>query len=321
MSATVLQYPPTSPRTSFLSSTTGDENNNRASIASTSAASYETALASAAPSGASDSVPNVNALNSSSSSSSSSSSGFGAGDETLGPQTSPTTKVNPLHILANSQSEGGEAPIHITRVSQDTVYVKQSGSRNPTSARVHRAGKALADSLDNGRHRVATMMVPSSNTANGIADGLRTGGNVAGAHSHSASAAVEGPNGLTPPPSPPSTTDEHTGASNAAPHTSALAGSGAIFGGPTFDEPSVEETFVSDPPLTPTKMSMHGSASPSEFTTLSVLAPVILNSYNCSTSVHAKRTPRRSIRSNGRTVPHEPDVRIHLCLPPSNSIP
>lgn len=255
----MLQYPPSPSarsRNSYLSI-----ENKRDSMASTSGASYETALASAVS--AADSNPS-----------------FADEDETLSPlpMASPGAKVNPLHLLANSQSDGTAAPIHITRVSQDTVYVKQdqplssqtsSAVAHNGSGRILKAGKAMAGGLDNGMHKVANIVAqpvvhrtsaPSLNATSGAVRG----------NTHIITTTSDGHNGLsTPPPSPPSTESFGSRSGLAVP-----AGGVGMLGGPTYDEPSTVEASI--PPSTPTKTAMEGSPTPSEFIQLTAMSCTIV---------------------------------------------
>lgn len=175
MSTTVLQYPPSPSarsRNSFLS--IDHHSAKRDSLVST-AASYETAFAG----GASSTVSGIEH------------------DDTFSRQSSPS--VNPIHQLANSANENS-APVHIMRVSHDTVYVKSEPVEPP---RLVQAGRAIASTFDHGAHMLGhkTGGVPNSNNEHHPQmkqqhphqPALRTNG-----------AVVEGPNGLTPPPSPPS---------------------------------------------------------------------------------------------------------------------
>lgn len=249
MSTTVLQYPPSPSsrsRNSYLS-----VENKRDSLASTSVASYETALASAVS--ISDSAtPSVHDEQ---------------GPSSHRPQPSPPAKVNPLHLLANSQNDGSTAPIHITRVSQDTVYVKQESSPSSVAPinghpRVVQVGKAIIGGLDHSAQRVATIVtqpiVHHHQQQHHHQSSTSPFGKDGSMHANAmANMAVEGPNGLTPPPSPPSTENFHPGF--------AFGGAGGVvLGGPTFDEPVMAE--ATSPPSTPTKTAPSGTAysTPSE---------------------------------------------------------
>lgn len=217
MTTAVLQYPPSPSsrsRHSYLSAENSTSNRDRDSMVST-AASYETALASARPP--------------------SSIAGSNARDDGPGSPDDDSAGVNPLHLLAASQSDGGTTPVHITRVSGDTVYVKHESS---TAPRVTRVGNAVAG----GAHKIATIVSQSGHRSHTESE-LPVGQQKQLPASRTNGTVVEGPNGLTPPPSPPSSESfrsQH--------HQTQYP----VLGGPTYDEP-LDETVI--PPTTPTKAS------------------------------------------------------------------
>ena len=172
MSATLLQYPP-SPSSRSRDSYLSLENSRRESMISTSAASYETALA-----GPPSALSRTGSM---------------AGDEPQSLTSSP--QLGPVNLLTKDHNDN-TPPIHITRVSQDTLL--ESSARGPRAVGI---GKAMVGALDPAAHNVASIVAhPMQRPHPDIID-LSKQQSVARLNP----TVVEGPNGLTPPPSPPST--------------------------------------------------------------------------------------------------------------------
>ena len=166
--------------------------------------------------------------------------------------------LNPIHIFAANQANTeGVIPIHITRVSQDTVYVKsESATTMQAQARLADAGRAIGHGLENGTHKIGAMASHLAHPGNPNQGGKHRQHTITTRLPQSN--VVEGPNGLTPPPSPPS------------------PGSMGDHRDIDVDQPNAEEIDETTFPTTPRKSSADSYNTPSNYISFVFQLPIFV---------------------------------------------
>jgi hypothetical protein len=212
MSTTLLQYPP-SPSSRNRDSYLSIANSRHESMISTSAASYETALA-----GSPSVVSRTGSI---------------AGDGTSSVIGSP--QAGPATLLPKEYNDSIPS-IQTARVSQDA-----HGSPSP-APRVVGNGKAIVEALEPAAIAAYPIQYVRPDTVNLPKQQMAARN----------PAVVEGPNGLTPPPSPPTT------------ESFRLRSGAPILGGPTVEEPLPVDLEVARP-TTPNKFKGDFHAALSEY--------------------------------------------------------
>jgi len=223
MSSTLVHYPP-SPSSRSRDSYLSIENSRRESMISTSAASYETAYAG---------PPSVVSRT-----------GSVAGDEP--PSLSGSPQINLVNLLPKDNRDSA-APIHIPRVSQETVTVAHESP--PPVPRAIGNSKVVPGAFGSSAHRVHSV-VARPVVQRSYPDALDLPKQLVARPT-----VVEGPNGLTPPPSPPST------------ESFRLRSGAPILSGLTVEEP-LPVDVVTPRPSTPTQSNGELNGTLSEYIVL-----------------------------------------------------